>query len=163
MIENECLNYAYLAGIIDGDGSISIQKSKLKNGYSYQAKVIITGSTETIDWIKKNITNKVYINQSYNKKTFSLQIAKRENTLLIIDGILPYLVYKKHRAEIVRTFLLIKRGKTAIKERIFQQYRNELKIQNASYGSKYTKQNNEIKLPNDLTATPNHPNQYQQV
>lgn len=94
----------YFAGIMDGEGSISIRraKSQAKNHeYQYRAYLQIgMTSREVLDWVKENIGG------SYSKGTNDSVIAKAAYnwTMNPIDGakvleqILPYLVLKKRQA-----------------------------------------------------------------
>jgi len=103
---------AWLAGIIDGEGTISIYKEQRpanKSGYRYYSVVEISNSNEGIinrlsailpDSAVKMRANKPKPN---HKQVWKLKITRRW-TKPVLTTILPYLVGKRKQAEVVLAF-----------------------------------------------------------
>lgn len=100
---------AYLAGIMDGEGSIGITKRKIrKRGITpeYRARLRITNvSKELMNFIEDKIKNQgsYYIcerkNRAPNRKTiYELEMGDRL-TVKFLKEVLPYLIIKKRHAE----------------------------------------------------------------
>lgn len=100
---------AYMAGIIDGEGTITIVKNnrKFKNGrqYQYSRAVITIANTSylLLDYLKSlDIGGFSYdkrINAKHHKQAFQWCLASVSPVYSLLKTILPYLVIKKSRAE----------------------------------------------------------------
>lgn len=105
---------SYIAGFVDGDGSISIthQPSSGKNSYSVTFRV---GNTcrEVLEWLEKTtgvgkITKmpsnpnweRPNIKQMYNWTVYPTELRE------LMPQILPYLIVKKERGEIMNEWLI---------------------------------------------------------
>lgn len=101
-------NKAYLAGIIDGEGSIMLQKFH-KNQYPSPCVSIASTTLELLDWIKIVvgegciIKKKNYI-PSRHQDCYSY-VLKYNSAITFIADIYPYLIIpsKKKRAELLLT------------------------------------------------------------
>ena len=106
---------SYMAGIIDGEGSMSIGLYKIKrkdgsinNGFTIKIYVTTT-DIALIDWLQDNFGGKVYdklndIGHLGTKICYRWQSLSKKEMRWIIDLIEPYLIIKKKQAQIIREF-----------------------------------------------------------
>ena len=89
---------AYLAGFLDGDGSITIYSNNRKN-----PKVIIrffNTNLDVINWIKNKLGRNCYYRQYSGsslskKKQYQIAIQKSIDVYYLLKSMLPYLIVKK--------------------------------------------------------------------
>ena len=103
MLETE---KAYITGIIDGEGSIMLQRFHT-NEFPAPGVSIASTSLELLEWIKKTIEKGVIISKkNYNpevhKDCYSY-ILRRNDAIYLIKEIYPYLIIesKRKRAELI--------------------------------------------------------------
>ena len=101
---------AYIAGIVDGEGSISIAHSKHKNNgkryYSLRIDVVNT-DRKLIDYMADvTDTGYTYCYESRKNewKNIHSWVTTRKSAEEFLREILPYLVIKKERAELALEF-----------------------------------------------------------
>lgn len=97
---------AYIAGIIDGEGSIMLQRLH-KNEFPSPCVSVASTSLELLTWIKKTIEKGMIISKrNYNpeihKDCYSY-ILRRNDAINLIKEIYPYLIIdsKKKRAKLI--------------------------------------------------------------
>lgn len=97
---------AYIAGIIDGEGSIMLQRIH-KNEFPSPCVSVASTSLELLNWLKKTIGKGMIISKkNYNpevhKDCYSY-VLRRNDAIKLIDEICPYLVIdsKKKRAKLI--------------------------------------------------------------
>lgn len=84
---------AYIAGIIDGEGSVSIinqkrSKKKVKSGYSLSMRITIVNSNKVlIDWLQKHIGGSIHQRKKYS--TEHSQMYQLTITLKLIRWLVP--------------------------------------------------------------------------
>ena len=107
------MNWGYVAGILDGEGSIMIKYHKNRTGISEFAPVVAIVNTsydmlkavqEFIGcghiFIKKNDTPSAIAFGKYHMKTYwRLQIASIPEVEHVLKNTLPFLIIKRDRAE----------------------------------------------------------------
>lgn len=99
---------AYIAGIIDGEGSIMIMQSKSRSSGNYYFPVVKIANTnkEVIDWIIKVVgKGKIGYLSRMNKRckdVYHYTIASNEAVELLKD-VFPYLIIKKKQANVAIT------------------------------------------------------------
>lgn len=103
---------AYIAGIIDGEGSVMLQKIH-KNEHPSPCISIASTTLELLEWIKKvvgkgTITKKKNYNLEIHKDCYSYVLRRNDAISLLID-IEPYLVIDVKRK---RTELILKKYKS---------------------------------------------------
>lgn len=107
-------NLSYLAGIIDADGSIGVNKSKQKNSYTYTPRCGITNSnSEIINKVIKIIDEmnvKAYIfeksrNNDKWKNCYEITVRKLISLKILLENLIPYLYGKKSQAELTLRFV----------------------------------------------------------
>ncbi|MHC1636323.1 MAG: sigma factor-like helix-turn-helix DNA-binding protein [Candidatus Methanospirareceae archaeon] len=93
--------FAYLAGIVDGEGSIRLHRRRRKS-IGYGLEVVVTNTNrELIDWLYTNF--KGYIEKHEregNHKTTYKWTVRGINAYRLLKKMLPYLIIKKPQAEL---------------------------------------------------------------
>jgi len=136
---------AYLAGLVDGEGSILLCKGKKYTVPSYILRVkVVNTNKQVIEWIQKRIKGRIDIRKSDNKwrTLFIWSIHKKEIIHNFLKAILPYLIIKKEQAKIALQF---KNGQNplSLKERIIREnLYQDLKLLNKKENKKNDRQFN---------------------
>ncbi len=100
----------YTAGIVDGEGSIMITKTKgptYRRGFVYKLEVIVVNTNEwLVQWLKLNYGGSIHVRKSRKPQekdcyTWSLSSRAAKHFLEFIE---PYLILKKAQAEIAMRF-----------------------------------------------------------
>jgi len=101
---------AWLAGMIEGDGSLFIHRHKLKNSLTYRTAITVTNTDARIirevSLIWHKLGCKFYYQLQKTKNGFALGIIACGvgTTNKILDLIIPHLKAKKDQAELLREF-----------------------------------------------------------
>lgn len=99
---------AYIAGIIDGEGSIMLQRFHT-NQYPAPCVSIASTTIELLTWLKDTIGYGVIIKKkNYNPEKHKLSysfVIKQNNAIKLLEDIYPYLIIesKRKRAELIIT------------------------------------------------------------
>ena len=99
---------AYIAGIIDGEGSIMLQRFHT-NEYPAPCVSIASTTIELLTWLKDTIGYGVIIKKkNYNPEKHKLSysfVIKHNNAIKLLEDIYPYLIIesKRKRAEMIIT------------------------------------------------------------
>lgn len=115
---------AYLAGIIDGEGTIYAQR--IRGKFNVRVYVVNT-DVRLIRWLEQNFGGLVYSRTSKlnpNWKTKWEWVVEKAGTTKILSLVLPYLIIKREQAELgleLRADIEAKRGRG-----IDKSYRSEL-------------------------------------
>jgi len=110
MITNEQL--AWLAGIVDGEGTITVWKYQCRKSFTYRPIVaiyntdlnIISECAKIFDALKVS----AHLNSHKVKKRklcYVIETKKLSSIKIILESILPYLIGKKSRAELTLRFV----------------------------------------------------------
>jgi hypothetical protein len=94
---------AYLAGIIDGEGSIYIQKIKRVKSPHFDVRFNVTNTDKTlIDWLQSTFGGLVYHRNGCNERCKDRYewVLSRKNFDIFSKLIQPYIVAKKYQLEI---------------------------------------------------------------
>ncbi len=117
---------AYVAGFIDGEGCIYVQRIKSRGSYTIRGNVIIGCSERgAIDKIFSMVENNGsrHIGQHKQKPKwkpiYRLELSQQQGARLL-QQILPYLIIKKKQAE-----LFIELAKLKAKSKPFSKYKEE--------------------------------------
>lgn len=114
-METTPLEDAYFAGIVDGEGSITISMYRFRrkcgrSDVNSSIKLYVTSTDmKLIDWIQERYGGKVYdklndIGHLGTKICYRWQALALKNILDILDKIETFLIIKKEQAAIVREF-----------------------------------------------------------
>jgi len=92
---------AYIAGIIDGEGSILLTKQSKTQHHSPEVSVAST-DVELLEWMKSligkgTIIRKKNYNSSKHKNSYAYSVVK-DSAIRLLEEILPYLVINKKKA-----------------------------------------------------------------
>lgn len=109
---------AYLAGIIDGEGSISISASRQKSrrGRVYKLRVRITMvDTETMGWLAEKLGARLYRTEprGLGRRAFYTLALEGEAAIPLIRRCLRYLITKRRQAELALEFIKVRRKLSA--------------------------------------------------
>lgn len=118
---------AYLAGIIDGEGWIGLQKRLDRRWITYKPALRVTNTDANIInrvyeiWEAIGVSGHIYENEQNpsvpnGKQIMNLQLNKAVDIQKILEQVIPYLVGKKARATMLVRFLT----KTVDREEAFQ-------------------------------------------
>lgn len=101
------LKLAYLAGIIDGEGSFYIGQDS-RYPQSFNSRLYVTSTDiSLINWLKYNFDGLTYSYDSIKNpqwKTRHQWIIKKRNILEVCELTLPFFVIKKEQAKIMIEF-----------------------------------------------------------
>jgi hypothetical protein len=101
------LELAYLAGIVDGEGTVTIVAENYNKKYlSLRPEIIISNtSNELMDWITSTINESTKIDQRKHGAT-SMQIVLRGFKIAqVLQEILPYMIIKKKHSLLAIEFI----------------------------------------------------------
>ena len=101
MEANESL--AYIAGIIDGEGSISIACSQMRGRYRHSIRLSVNNTCEAlIDYVSALFpgSRSTLLGSGNHRTVYTVQWHGR-SAINIIELVLPYLIVKKPVAEVV--------------------------------------------------------------
>jgi len=101
--------YSYLAGMVDGDGTVTITKQKQRKTFAYRPSISIHNtSKELIDYLCLTFEGSTFITchpKDSNRKTiYRWRVMRTDKIVVLLEKMLPYLVVKKERAEFLLTF-----------------------------------------------------------
>ena len=103
----------YLAGSIDGEGCVSIQKSKPRRncGYPYGRFDLMLSIENTdlrlMEWLKRNFGGRIWTSRKRLKANHKFELHWRINSnkaAVLLEACLPFLVIKKEQARIAIAF-----------------------------------------------------------
>lgn len=106
------LELGWLAGILDGEGNISMKTSKYKKWIHYSVEIGFTNTSKELLDKLASICLKMGVNLYWNKKKMPktcqpcwyLTTKKMSHCIKILDPIMPLLTVKLERAEILLSF-----------------------------------------------------------
>ena len=113
MIDSE-LDYAYIAGIIDGEGCIDLFKRKSAKyvaGYQLAPRITVTNTDICLLEYIKDFTNLGTIstyerpNKPHWKRAHLWQLYGSDNIKFFLESLLPYLRVKKQQACLLISFV----------------------------------------------------------
>lgn len=124
------VDLAYLAGIIDGEGWIGLQKRLQHKWITYKPALRVTNTDANIInrvyeiWEMIGVSGHIYDNEQSpsvpnGKQIMNLQLNKQTDIQKVLGEVIPYLVGKKSRAIMLKRFL----DKTVDREEAYQAIR----------------------------------------
>ncbi len=143
-------DYAYLAGLIDGEGCIygHIQKKdkKHRNKTTNVNLKIRMLEKEIIDWIYVTFGgNMSEIKRPIGQNNrWEWRIAKAEDFIPLLEKVIPFLKLKKHRAEIALT---LKRMILEVKKKFVTESNKKDRLKREYIVSEIKRENQRIKIP----------------
>ncbi|MBI4995020.1 LAGLIDADG family homing endonuclease [Candidatus Peregrinibacteria bacterium] len=145
------INLAYIAGFLDGDGSLMLQLKKRNDrskGFRFMATICFYQDTrheQSLHWIKK-IFGIGYISRRNDGMT-ELRINGFNQTNNILRKLLPFIKFKRKQANILYKairILINVRGKQLKRKQLVQLVNYIIAIQNENYVTKRKKSKEEF-------------------
>lgn len=107
--QTEPVNYAYLAGILDGEGCLRVSKNHQANMTSpfYQSAVQVgMQDYRVLEMFKRAFGGSVYKERVVHGRlpVYRWRINSKRGTIKLLKKLLPYLVTKKEQAEALMEF-----------------------------------------------------------
>jgi len=129
-------NWSYLAGLMDGEGHISLLKNRkhLKSdGFALTLNIGITNTNlPLMKWLVSNFGGVYYTRYSSDNSNprwsdrYDWFPKGRKNKEELLLGVLPYLIIKREQAEIALEFLRLDYSKNPEQRQVFVQRLNDL-------------------------------------
>jgi len=127
------LKISYLAGIIDGEGTINIYKGKRSRSEYNLRFYVVNTDKRMIEWLKANFGGLVYSRKSKEhpdwRKKWEWVLDKKQVDLILKD-IIPFLQIKKEQANLALKFRKTIGNRTRISNSILrkrEQYYQDMK------------------------------------
>lgn len=101
------IDKAYLAGVLDSDGSIYLAYSNKKKVTLRSGIGVTNRDLKMLQWIQETFANgwtSASPKQPKCRRAFVFQIGSKKNVAYILKMVLPYLQSKKQQAELVLEF-----------------------------------------------------------
>ena len=121
---------AYIAGIVDGEGTIGIHRAKRRgpgNSWTYSLRVSVSMTEAYLpEWLKMAFGGNTYgkLRDKPRWKPQTEWVILGEKATGFLGDIMPYLIIKKPQAELAFKFLAI-RAK-GLRSRPFERYQQQL-------------------------------------
>lgn len=130
-------SFAYLAGIIDGEGCITITVSKYKDdtkpkqrGVHYVSRIQVTNTDRRlINWLVSNFGGNVHGNGRRKKgwkESYKWLLTGHKVQESLLLAVLPYLILKREQALTVLEFIRMNGENNPAKRQIFKERINVL-------------------------------------
>ena len=150
------INFAYIAGFLDGDGSLMLQIKKRKDGKQKRRFMCTicfyqdTRHEKPLFWIK-NVLGIGYISRR-NDGMSELRINGFLQIKEILQNLMPFIKFKKKQAESLKSAAeLLVNEKKLTKRHLQKLVRYIIAIQNNNYAAKKKRTQSELKKILDLT------------
>jgi hypothetical protein len=104
-IPTEEWKLSYLAGIIDGEGTVSLERSPNGRFLVCPTVQIANSSPALFDWIEREFKGcrRHKRGRTYKKPMFQWRVRRTRDVLALLQAVLPFLTIKKENALIVIT------------------------------------------------------------
>lgn len=116
--------YGYLAGIIDGEGCITIGAGRKATCTNYNSIIMITNTNKKlIDWLQQQFGGNYYKipAQGNCKEAYRWRFLKQKEIEKLLLAVLPYLIIKRQQAITLLEFVrLSKENASQRREELFQ-------------------------------------------
>ncbi len=142
--EPAATDWAYLAGLIDGEGCLVLHHKKnsgrakprtrpdnlypFKSENSYQCVITISNTdTKMIDWVRDTFNAYVYFQRERegNRKTqYVVSWQAKESVCYILKGVIPYLLTKYEVAESMLHFTEVPQWEKEMRRIIYDEFKN---------------------------------------
>lgn len=140
MVEPTATDWAYLAGLIDGEGSLALvhrNRWRRYNGKrvqtehlsenSYQCHITIVNTDfKMIDWVRDTFGDYVYFQRSRDgrKPLYVYAVQSKEGVAYILRGVLPYLLTKYEVAEAMLHFAEAPIWEKEMRKYIYEEFKS---------------------------------------
>ena len=148
--------YGYLAGIIDGEGCITIGAGKKETCINYNALVLVQNtSKKLIDWLQANFGGQIYLSKKEtekNKEAWMWRLTKQKDIEILLLSILPYLIIKREQAKVLLNFVRL--GRTTPVESRLKAYEEirALNVRGKSVTTNMREAEKSVKIESELNG-----------
>ena len=101
--------FSYLAGIIDGEGCITIGAGRKETCINYNAIVSVQNtSKKLIDWLQSKFGGQVYLSKKATEKTkaaWMWRLTQKKAIEILLLAVLPYLIIKHEQAKVLLAYV----------------------------------------------------------
>ncbi len=129
MVSSE--DWAYLAGLIDGEGTVALYSNPHGGSSNCYVTVVRISNTnlDLIDWIVERFGARVV---EYNrersssfghKRLYRAEWASASDVGTILQGVMPYLVAKKRFAEMLMSFITVPKWEKEMREIVLNNFK----------------------------------------
>ena len=105
--------YIYLAGILDGEGCLSVTAGKKPTCINYNSTMQVQNtSKELIDMLQAKFGGSTYLSKKQTRTTktaYMWRVLKKKHIELLLLATLPYLIVKKEQAKVLLEFVRLPR------------------------------------------------------
>jgi len=114
--------WAYLAGILDGEGTIHLNLRSDRGTNSFRWRVNITNTNlELLNWVSERFGGNIYRakgndSNPNHRMSYHLNWDAVECVLEVLNGVLPFLIVKKKLAETLVNFLTLPRDEIELRQ-----------------------------------------------
>ena len=137
--EPTATDWAYLAGLIDGEGSLALVHrkggSRVRNGHytsyrsdnSYQCHITITNTdSKMIDWVRDTFGGCTYFQRARGGNRKPIYVAAwqaNDEVVRIIENTLPYMLTKYEVAQLIMQFLSTPKWERDVRELLHKEFK----------------------------------------
>jgi len=96
------LEWAYLAGVIDGEGCIRIQREKRKRASSNMSLIVTNGDVSLVRWLRDKFEGKAHLKSS-SRPCWNVWWTAAK-ACYILENVYPFLIVKQKQARCALDF-----------------------------------------------------------
>ena len=119
------LEWAYLAGLFDGEGTFTISNSPPRNNspsYAFKEIYVTNTNLEVLEWIKDKLDGSIRVTKYGDDKgwkdVYKWHCGAKQHFYLV-KNMLPFLIIKRIQAECILEFIKLKKKQKANKRGIY--------------------------------------------
>jgi|ERR1035437_6739650 hypothetical protein len=144
----------YIAGIIDGEGCLTIGAGQKETCINYNAIVAVQNtSKQLIDWIQSKFGGQVYLSKKETTKTkaaWMWRLTKKDAIEHFLLAILPYLIVKREQAKILLEYVRLSREANSELRAVFYQRLRILNARGVSLTTNTQEASQEVMIESEL-------------
>ena len=148
------VDYIYLAGILDGEGCVTVGAGRRETCINYNPIVVVQNtSKQLIDWLHKTFGGQVYLSKKETSKTktaWAWRITKKRSIETLLLAVLPYILVKREQAKLLLTFVRLERtAPSNLRVKIYEELR-VLNSRGKSVTTNMQNTDNTVKIESEL-------------
>jgi|WetSurMetagenome_2_1015567.scaffolds.fasta_scaffold609303_2 hypothetical protein len=150
--------YSYLAGIIDGEGCLTIGAGRKGNVTNYNSIIMVASTSEKlIKWLQTNFGGNYYKSSRVSdkwKQAYIWRFLKKNEIEKLLLAILPYLIIKREQAILLLEFVRLPRYQETPEKReeLFQKMKLLNKRGNDSVTTNMQETGDSVKIESELIS-----------
>lgn len=107
----QAINWSYIAGILDGEGTIRLQHQQARNPHLYSPMIVVTSvNRELVEYLQSRMNGWIRTyqpsspnNNAQEAHTWSIQ--GRDNVRPILEAVGPFVIVKRPQVNLLLRFL----------------------------------------------------------